>query len=69
MSEAGAGSDGSTDMTTADFERALTFAANRYCSCGGKGPRDPGVCVACSVCHAAMDLMHDLEALRRSEKK
>jgi len=33
--------------------RAWEAAVNRMCSCGGKGPLDPGVCQACAVYHTA----------------
>jgi hypothetical protein len=29
----------------------LRDAVNASCTCGGKGPRDPGVCPACMVWH------------------
>jgi hypothetical protein len=37
-----------------DVERALTLAATDLCACGGMGPDDPGVCVACKMWHAVM---------------
>lgn len=29
----------------------LRIAVNEFCSCGGKGPQDPGACPACLVWH------------------
>ena len=46
-------------MTNEDVERALMCAADEYCSCGGMGPTDPGVCVACLVYHAAIEYLND----------
>ena len=33
------------------FERMVGMAASEECSCGGRGPFDPGVCQACMVYH------------------
>jgi len=34
-----------------EFKRKVSMACNEECSCGGKGPNDPGVCQACMVYH------------------
>ena len=34
-----------------ELRRRLNIAANNHCSCGGKGPKDKGVCPACLVWH------------------
>ena len=33
------------------LERMVSMAVNEECSCGGRGPDDPGVCPACMVYH------------------
>ncbi len=38
------------EAVAAERER-LHSAINEECSCGGMGPRDPGVCAACRVWH------------------
>ena len=49
-------------------ERALTRCVESRCSCGGKGPLDRGVCVACQMYHAvkAASRPSTLEAERDS---
>lgn len=38
------------------LNRAWERAINECCECGGKGPQDPGVCLACKVYHLARAL-------------
>jgi len=43
--------------------RAITDAVNSACTCGGRGPHDPGVCPACEVYHALRENPLTAEAL------
>ena len=42
-------------------KRAFHAAVNANCSCGGKGPRDRGACVACLVWHRSRDELATLD--------
>jgi len=37
--------------TAKRYGKIIREAVNASCSCGGKGPEDPGVCPACMVWH------------------
>ena len=43
-------------------ERDLAFITEDECSCGGKGPNDPGACTACRIWHRLTALKEGKES-------